>query len=1108
MSTNRLTCAALCLALSLSSDLIATSNTETASHRQSNAQQNNTAARQIEPDRPIERELAGGETHLYEIRIREAQYLRLIVNQKSLDVVVAVTGPDGKKIIEADNPNGMEEAERVSLVSQTEGVYRIEIRPRAKDAKRGRYEANIEELRAATEMDTNRVAGERAFFEAERLRVEGTAASRRESIKKYEEAIALYRSADDRKGEAEALNNAGAVCFSLSDYRRALDFYNRALPLFQALGDRRGEGDTLNNIGNALSSAGEPRRAIDYLTQSLAVKQAIGNRKGAATTLNNIGAAYFNLAEYTTAIKFLNQALALRRSLGDRDGQASTLANLSAAWNLLGEYQKAIDHLSEALQLARARGNRNVEATALRNIGANYLLLGEPQRARDHYNQALSLCRATGDRSGEAFALLGIGNAHFREAEYQKAIEFINQSLQLHRAGGNRRGEASALILIGQVYDSQGEHQKAIEAYGEALSIARAAGERSAQANSLIGMGRAQRMSGNIGQAIEMLNQALEIKRAVGDRAGQASALNLLAQAEIAGGNLAEARTHSEAAIRIVESLRSKVDSRNLRASYLSSVRDFYELNVDVLMQLHHQRPSEGFDAAALQASERARARSLLETLIEAGADIRQGADAALIERERALERLISAKAERQTRLLGGRHTPEQALEAASEIQSLTAEYDHVQSKIRASSPRYADLTQPRPPGLKEIQQLLDTDTLLLEYLLGKERSYLWAITSTSLATRQLPARADIEAEARRFYKLASSDSPSGEIAEASRNLSNLLLAPVAGQLKAKRIVIVADGTLHYVPFAALPVSNSRESRVESLESKKDKAPGLQTPGSGLPLIADHEVVTLPSASTLALLREEEGKRRRAPKALVVLADPVFRDDDTRVRNKSSAAAADSVPKASNVGLERSASESGLADLRFGRLIGTRREAAAILALVPATDRKQAFDFEASRRTATGAGIGDYRILHFATHGLLNSEHPELSGLVLSLVDESGRPQNGFLRLHEIYNLKLAADLVVLSACRTALGRNIRGEGLMGIARGFMHAGARRVVASLWKVDDRATAELMKHFYRRMLTDGMSPSAALAEAQRAMLKQRQWQAPYYWAAWTLQGEWK
>jgi CHAT domain-containing protein len=363
-----------------------------------------------------------------------------------------------------------------------------------------------------------------------------------------------------------------------------------------------------------------------------------------------------------------------------------------------------------------------------------------------------------------------------------------------------------------------------------------------------------------------------------------------------------------------------------------------------------------------------------------------------------------------------------------------------------------------------------------------------------------LPARAAIEQEAKRFYQLltARSTAVSGETlvqrkqrldrAEAeyplaAESLSRMLLGPIAAELKQKRFVVVAEGVLQYVPFSALP------------------SPGV---ANARPLIVDHEIVTLPSASVLALLREELGNRKPATKAVAVRADPVFSASDSRLAFGHKPATPNDGSGA--VDAQRSASESGLADL--ARLRFSRQEAEEIARLSGDKYDLKALDFLASRTTATDARLSDYRIVHFATHGLINNQHPDLSGVVLSLVDESGRPQNGFLRLYDIYNLKLNADLVVLSACQTALGKEIKGEGLVGLTRGFMYAGAPRVVASFWRIDDRATGEMMKRFYQSMLQDGLRPAAALRAAQVSMLNDKRWQSPHFWAAFTTQGEWR
>src|SRR5262249_54751991 len=355
---------------------------------------------------------------------------------------------------------------------------------------------------------------------------------------------------------------------------------------------------------------------------------------------------------------------------------------------------------------------------------------------------------------------------------------------------------------------------------------------------------------------------------------------------------------------------------------------------------------------------------------------------------------------------------------------------------------------------IKEIQQLvLDNDTLLLEFSLGEDHSYLWAVTKTSITGYELPKRAEIEAAALHVYRIfGANDFIVGRtVAEASAALSQMLLGPVAEQLGAKRLLIVADGALQYLPFGALPAPTAGSNDQRS-----------QIPNNLIPLIVQHEVVSLPSASTLAVLRREVSERKPAAKLVAVLADPVFDKNDPRVisrigrmttgarnqGNKSRALGAQRRPLTA-LNLERSARESGV--VRFDRLGFSRREAEAIATLTHEGERLKALDFKASRAMALSDELGQYRIVHFATHGLLNSQHPELSGLVFSLVDERGQPQDGFLPAHEVYNLKLNADLVVLSGCQTALGKDVKGEGLVGLTRGFMYAGAPRVVASLWR---------------------------------------------------------
>jgi CHAT domain-containing protein len=411
---------------------------------------------------------------------------------------------------------------------------------------------------------------------------------------------------------------------------------------------------------------------------------------------------------------------------------------------------------------------------------------------------------------------------------------------------------------------------------------------------------------------------------------------------------------------------------------------------------------------------------------------------------------------------------------------------------------------------LIEIQQrLLDDDTWLLEYMLGDEQSYLWVVSRTEVSIKELPARAQITSAVQRYYDLVTARQPKAgetfqeqqdranradtQLAEETSALSQILLGTLTTQLKARRLIIVPDGALQYIPFQALSnVANS----------------GGGTPlnsGAQRPLIMDYEIINEPSASTLALVLSERAGRRPASGSVAVLADPVFDLKDSRLKqsvSSSQAPAGSSKPE----GLGRALRDVGVGDAEIPRLLSSRLEADAIMSVVPWRSGLKAVGFQANRNLVTGTDLSQYRIVHFATHALLNDDHPELSGIVLSLVDQQGQRQDGYLRLHDIYNLKLPVELVVLSACQTGLGKDVKGEGLIGLTRGFMYAGASGFVASLWKVDDDATAELMKHFYAAMFQKGLSPAAALREAQLAMRMQPRWQHPFYWAGFVIQGQ--
>ena len=1262
-------------------------------------------APQLESGKAVERELKGGETHNYELKLEAGQFVDVTIEQLGINVRGILQKPDGTIISEADSQRGARGFEMVCAIAEASGRYVLKIRSMRELAVPGKYRVSVTELRAATSQDRVRMEAQEQFDIGELARRKTDRDSwgradeayysallkwvvvgdrRREAVARdklsyitcmrFEKrkavefakgALAIYRSLADRSGEASALFSLGEAYRMRHENYLALAAYEQSLQICREIGERFTAGLALLWLARIYDELGEKRRAIDCAQQSLPLLQAAGECGYCGLALIRMGWIFDSLGERAKALAAYNQARplfeaekapqpvlvaevfyhsgliyaaqgetakartaynealmrlraigaahiesehAIARTLislgalaklqgekvqalayyqevlapyqaGSGGGvEASVGRQLGEVYGLLGEWQRAIEHTRQAWQFWHDNGDRVAEAETLSDLGAIYREMGDGEQALAVYEQATQLYRVVGHREGEAKTLAYAGAALHSLDKKSQARERIQEAVKLYREMGMPNGEAFALKLLAAVHEAQGEFApaqaaysralslsragedrwlegellaalgahhaarkepaKAIEIYEQALALCRRLGARSREAEALVGMGAAYAAAGQRQKALELHQQALELARKIREPAGEAKAFASLARIQRDAGELQLSRASLEAALRLIESIRANVVNQELRASYLGATREYFEAYTDLLMKMHQQNLGRMHDVEAFQSSERRRARSLLELLAEARADLRQGVNPELVAHEAKLLEQISAKSETLRALKTNQQTTGQAADLNRQLNALSLDLRQVRDQIRAANPRFAAFTEAQPLSLAEIQrQTLDPDTLLLEYALGSERSYLWAVTQTSLHGFELPKRAEIEAQARKVYGLmtARASQKKGETeaqlqarafaadkqfsAEAAK-LSRMLLGPVAAQLGNKRLLIVADGALQYLPFAALPEPETGKQGEVGTERSKNVRPVASSPRRPVPLIVNHEIINLPSASTLAVLRRELAGRASAPKSVAVLADPVFSKGDLRVTQAATRAPGDHPPTApaarsvAQYELLRAAAESGAVegggDLR--RLEASRKEAQAIAAIVPRELFRLALDFDASRATAMSEALGQYRIIHFATHGLVNSAHPALSGLVLSLVDEKGNARDGFLRVHEIYNLRLPADLVVLSACQTALGREVSGEGLVGLTRGFMCAGAARVLATLWKVDDQKTASLMKAFYERLLgKDGqmrMTPAAALRAAQIEMWRSKLNSPPFYWAGFVLQGEYK
>jgi CHAT domain-containing protein/tetratricopeptide (TPR) repeat protein len=945
---------------------------------------------------------------------------------------------------------------------------------------------------------------------AETYRSQPTKTSYEQAIAEYDKAAEIQQSMSDFSGAANAKLSSGDISFWISDYRGALGSYQSARQLAKRVGDVRREARALSQMGLVQSYLGNNDLAHTQTTQAL---NLLKNKNDEAT--NEYGEALSNLAEVSYARgDFLNasQQLNIAVELLANNRKALARVYLFRAYiaGSLGQTDLADTEISQALNLFRKASDKTGEALATTAVGLSLSRRGQDSQAIQLYLTALEIFRSTGDRYNEAIALNALAESNQSLGEYAIAISDYEKALHLFEEIGAMDMAAVSTFQLGLVYELSGSQDRALDSYRRCVQRSRTAHKSRTEINALKEIARIKASQGQLELALNQYQHILKFYEQIGDVRGQALVLNTygdfllnqqkpksaliayqralsfgekvgeqaivistlynLARADLDLNSPAAALPFIQRSLKTIEDARTNVTTPDFRVSYFSGVQKHYGLCIEILMQLERIHPNEGHATEALLVSEKSRARSLLDLISESRATSKNGP---LQERERELNSLFRIQAQFRMDLALTGQDLAQLDQVDKQLDQLRSEYQQLQIELKEQDPQRNSLEQTRAPDLSQIQTVLRGDNnMLLEYSLGDEHSYLWAVTPEKIQTFQLPPRKIIEDAAREFYEhitarqLQANDyrdqiEASDDLYRKSANkLGEMLLAPVADQLGTKRLLVVRDGGLQNIPFEALPVGPEKL------------------------LIESNEVVAEPSISALIASRQTQKDRNPPNKLVAIIADPVFSRNDDRV---STALAAG--PNTSSL----------------ARLTHASEEADTIAAIAPWGTTMLATGFEANRETAT-SDLAQYQIVHFATHAFLDTDHPELSGIVLTSVDRAGRQTNGVMPLHEIYNLDLSAQLTVLSACQTALGRDIKGEGLVGLTHSFMAAGSKSVVASLWKIDDRATASLMADFYQSMLRQGMSPSAALRIAKLNLLHSKRWNAPYYWAGFVLQGE--
>ncbi len=967
--------------------------------------------------------------------------------------------------------------------------------PKSQRAEPGKPEARETRLTKTPDVRYNPDGLAQAMTEkAAALRHKQTATDFVAAIRLLDQSAQLFQGVHRNAQAADAYLEIGELYFILSRYDKALNAYRLALKL--AGNDRDQRCQTLSHMARTYAWTGHSVEADSHSKEALRLSEGLPNPLTRAQAQEARGESLSWSGDSAQAVEFFNRARDLYAEAKDDDGQALALLMLARArqrterlealrladqatrlWSaggnaygvaqaqaflgsasaLAGQYQVSRCTSEQALPVLRKIGDRDNEAIVLINLGFVSMQTGDPESSLEYYRQARAAFASAQDWLGEAEAITGMGTASAALGQYRQLLPLYAAKLSLARQARHRNLMASALADLAGVHERNREFPQAEALYLRSVAGYRQTGNPAGEGKFLIQLAHLYTTQRRYSEAIVLLERARPLKEKTGQVEELARIDFELADAYRKLGRREDALQAIQRTIGIIESQRLQMAAFDSRASYFASVHQYYSLYVQLLMLGHAPEGNSHFAVRAFEASERSKVRSLLDWL--AGSSQDQPCDELL---KRPVEKADMAP------VPAGPQPP------PSPEDSPALTLDQIQAEIA------------------------DDDSVLLEYALGDEKSYLWVVRREQVSSYELPPEQRLDALAQGLRQAATARQPRAEesnsqyierIRKADRDyrryaakLSQLLLGPVS--LNAvKRVLIVADGSLQYVPFAALSVPNPRRGKAI--------------------LAADHEVILLPSASALSALRKAAARKPPATSVAAVFADPVFEGDDSRVSQRGA-----SRPPAKPEPFTRARSAwRGVqpAFRRIPRLRGSRDEAIAVHSF-----DENAFvaeDFLASRETVLRHDLGIYRVIHFATHGILDEKHPERSGLILSLVGKRGEPQDGFLRLSDIYGLKLSADLVVLSSCDSGLGKDLSSEGIIGLPRAFLRAGAKSVIATLWKVDDEATAKLMTHFYDH-LRQGEGPASALRNAQLQLSRNEQWSHPYYWAAFVYQGDYR
>lgn len=905
--------------------------------------------------------------------------------------------------------------------------------------------------------ERNNLINEKIHIFSQRSLAALSAGRVKESETHYRQAIQLGKLTPDPFPNAAAFYSAGVHNYSYGDAGQTSTLFQQALSRAEKAGEKDLTTQIRMHLGFAFVRMGDPVAALRETSAALSIWQENEDERGKAISSLGVGFVYSVMDEKQKALEFYEKANRAFPEDIDWTEKAKACNGIATIYEEYGELGLAENYRREALTLYQKANYPYGALATLPSLAELSYLKGNKSLALRLYGEALVLAIKLDDAFHRAVIKEGLGNMDLDSGSYNDAIRNYREALLTYEKIKIKLPRIRG--LLGKAFEKKGDIKLARRYYESALKVNREIKDKFAEGQTLYDLARLDSME----------------KR-------DESALRLARESVVIG-----------------ESFSSDVLNSRVKSTYFSSIYNRYELYIELLMRMANRLGDKDYEILALQASEKARARSMLETLRLSGSHFTKDAKPEFVQREKEITVTLNLKADMVTDVLSSGTDASKVESLSGEMNVLYHELEEIKAVLKRDSPIYSAIKDPPSFDLAEFQdRVLDDTTVVLVFSLGHSVSFLWLIDKAEVKGLALPPREQIESRVQELRRLlASREIKQDESADEYRTrliesedtywfkaqlLSNDLFGQIADKLEEKRLIVVPDGKLHYFPFSALPRPNA---------------------GDRVPILESNETVYEPSASALLLLMTQEKRSPVPTKNLLVFTDPIFSSQDSRLSSKEEGnPTVDSFPATSEI-------FRSVESLRFlPRLVASKIEGESIAEIVGTSGSTVMTGFSATREQVLSHGISDYKIIHFATHGLINEERPELSGIVLSRFDENGRPRNEFVRLQDIYGLDLSADLVVLSACDTGIGKEVKGEGVMNLTNSFMKVGARSVVSTLWKVDDNATVELMKNFYESLAKENATPSKALRDAQIKLSKNSIYNSPFYWAAFTVQGDFR